>query len=167
MSKKDKHNITKILRKADLNTPSDHFTDSVMSKVNAIPETNTLSDPKLTSMLNKSVLEYPESDFTRKVMARINALETATYTPLITKKGWTLIIFMFLSLIIYVTFSQPAVNNGNTFIAKYTSLINDFISNFSTTITFDAQISSILMISVLSLVTLILIDSFLRVKKVF
>lgn len=167
MSKKDKHNITKILRKADLNTPSDLFTDSVMSKVNAIPETNTLSDPKLTSMLNKSVLEYPESDFTRKVMARINALETATYTPLITKKGWTLIIFMFLSLIIYVTFSQPAVNNGNTFIAKYTSLINDFISNFSTTITFDAQISSILMISVLSLVTLILIDSFLRVKKVF
>lgn len=167
MSKKDKHNITKILRKADLNTPSDLFTDSVMSKVNAIPETNTLSDPKLTSMLNKSVLEYPESDFTRKVMARINTLETATYTPLITKKGWTLIIFMFLSLIIYVTFSQPAVNNGNTFIAKYTSLINDFISNFSTTISFDAQISSILMISVLSLVSLLLIDSYLRLKKVF
>jgi hypothetical protein len=167
MSKKDKHNINKILRKVDLNTPSNRFTDSVMSKVNAIPETNTLYDPKLTSMLNKSVLENPESDFSTKVMARINALETSTYTPLITKKGWTVLIFMFLSLIIYVTFSQPAENTGNTFIAKYTSLANNFISNFSTTITFDAQISSILMMSVLSLVSLLLIDSFLRVKKVY
>ena len=128
---------------------------------------NTLNDPKLTSILKKNVLEYPVSDFSSKVMARINALETATYKPLITKKGWTVLIFMFLSVIIYVTFSQPAENTGNTFIAKYTSLTNNFISNFSNTITFDAQISSILMISVLSLVSLLLIDSFLRVKKVF
>ena len=167
MSKKDKHNIKKILRKADLNTPSDLFTDSVMSKVNAIPETNTLSDHKLTAILSKSVLENPGSDFSTKVMARINALETSTYSPLITKKGWTIIIFMFLSLIIYVTFSQPAENTSNSFMAKYTSLTNNFISNFSNTIAFDAQIASILMISVLSLVSLLLIDSYLRLKKVF
>jgi hypothetical protein len=167
MSEKDKHNITKILRKVDLSSPSDHFTDSVMSKVNAISETITLSDPKLTSMLKKSGLEIPKNDFSTIVMARINALETATYKPLITKKGWTVLILMFLSLIIYITFSQPAENTSNTFITKYTSLANNFISNFSTTITFDAQISSILMISVLSLVSLLLIDSYLRVKKVF
>lgn len=167
MSEKDKHNITKILRKVNLNTPSDLFTDSVMSKVNAIPETNTLSDPKLTMMLNKSVLEYPESDFSIKVMDRINAIGTSTYTPLITRKGWTVLIFMFLGLIIYVTLSQPAENTSHTFMAKYTSLTSNFISNFSNTITFDAQIASILMISVLSLVSLLLIDSYLRLKNVF
>ncbi|MBT8385111.1 MAG: hypothetical protein KJO83_05325 [Bacteroidia bacterium] len=167
MSKKDKHNINKILRKVDLNTPSDLFTDSVMSKVNAIPETNILSDPKLTSILSKNVLENPGSDFSTKVMARINAIGTSTYTPLITKKGWTVLIFMFFGLIIYVTLSQPSENTSNTFITKYTSLTNNFISNFSNTIIFDAQIASILMISVLSLVSLLLIDSYLRLKKVF
>ena len=39
MSKKDKHNITKIIKKVDLNSPSNLFTESVMSKVNAISET--------------------------------------------------------------------------------------------------------------------------------
>ncbi|MDH5413467.1 MAG: hypothetical protein OEW87_04960 [Flavobacteriaceae bacterium] len=167
MSKKDKHTIKKILSKVDLNSPSDLFTDSVMLKINDITETNTLHDPKLTSILNKSVLEYPESNFSTKVMARINALGTDTYTPLITKKGWTVLIFMFLSLIIYVAYLQPAENSSNTFIARYTSLTNNFMSNFSATFTFDAQISSILMISVLSLISLLLIDSFLRLKKVF
>ena len=167
MTKKDKYNITKIVKKVDLNSPSELFTDSVMSKVNAISEINALNDPHLTLLVTKNILENPTSDFSTRVMARITALETLTYKPLITKKGWTVLILMFISLIIYVVFSQPEENTGNTFISKYTSLTNNFIENFSNTITFDAQISSILMMSVLSLVSLLLIDSFLVIKKVF
>jgi hypothetical protein len=62
-------------------------------------------------LMRDEILESPSLEFTEKVMEKVYALEASSatdYKPLISKRAWMAIVFVFVSLVVYVML------NGNT-----------------------------------------------------
>ncbi len=71
MSKKEEHNIKKLIQSIELDSPSENFAEKVMSKINYATNDEVLNDPSLTSLLKKNGQEVPSVNFVDEVMAQI------------------------------------------------------------------------------------------------
>ena len=77
MSKNDEHNIKKLIQSIELDSPSENFTEKVMSNINYAPDDELLNDPSLTSLLKKNGQEAPSVNFVTAVMAQIQRQASA------------------------------------------------------------------------------------------
>jgi len=163
MSKKE-HNIKKLIQSIELDSPSDNFTKKVMSKINYVTNDELLNDPSLTSLLKKNDQEAPSVNFVDKVMAQIPQEGIIEYKPIISKKIWSVLSLLFVSSVVFVLFTESKTSS-NSYITKYSEVLEKIISNFSSSIVESIQIPSILVVSTFCLSSLILLDYFLNTRE--
>ena len=166
MSKKEEHNIKKLIQSIELDTPSKNFTEKVMSKINYGTSDEALKDPVLTSMLKKNVLEVPSVNFTTRVMSQIQSDGITEYKPIISKKIWSVLSLLFVGSVIFVLLSGSTSSNSS-YVSKYSALLEKIVKSFGNAIAESAQIPSILMVSTFCLSTLLLLDYFLSSRSYF
>jgi len=167
MANKEKNTTKKLIQKIDLDSPSVKFSDKVMAKVNIISDDETLTDIPLSSLLKKNCLETPNADFTTKIMAKVGVNDIADYKPIISKRGWNVIILFFASFIIYILSSKPATVQKNQYISEFSTIVSKLITNLGNSLTQNFQVPSILVVSIVCLSILLLLDSTLRTKRLF
>ncbi len=167
MPDKEKHITKKLLQSIDLDSPSIDFTDKVMAKVNTNPDEVILKDIILTSLLKKNSLEVPRPDFSIEIMAKVSTNPITDYKPIISKKNWNIIFFLFLSFIVYILLSKPTTTQNHSYISKLSMVSNNLIADLGNSLTQNIQIPSILVVSILCLSVLLLLDTALRTKKIF
>ena len=166
MSKKEEHKIKKLVQSIELDTPSENFTEKVMSKINYATSDEALKDPVLTSLLKKNVLEVPSINFAAKVMSQIQSDGITEYKPIISIKVWSLLSFLFVSSVVFVLFIGSKSSNSS-YVSKYSDAIGKIVKSFGNAIAESAQIPSILMVSTFCLSTLLLLDYFLNSRSYF
>jgi len=164
MSKKEEHKIKKLIQSIELDKPSENFSEKVMSKINYITSDEALKDPTLTSLLRDYGQDFPSVNFADRVMAQVQKDVISEYKPIISKKVWSVIFFLFVSFIAYVIITEPASTN-NTYISRYSILLEKVIMDFGKVLLESTQIPSILTVSIFCLSTLLLLDYFLRKRS--
>jgi hypothetical protein len=76
-------------------------------------ETDKYLDGLTKKVIKGGSIETPSVDFTSSVMYQISELKTSTiaYKPLISKKGWSLVLFIILSLVVFIGFMDDSINS--------------------------------------------------------
>ena len=166
MSKKEEHKIKKLIQSIELDTPSKNFTEKVMSKINYATSDEAVKDPVLTSLLKKNVLEVPSVDFAARVMSQIQSDGITEYKPIISKKIWGVLSFLFASSVVFVLFTGSTSSNS-LYVSKYSAVLGKIVKSIGNAIAESAQIPSILMVSTFCLSTLLLLDYFLNSRSFF
>ena len=166
MSKKEEHKIKKLIQSIELDTPSKNFTEKVMSKINYATSDEPVKDPVLTSLLKKNVLEVPSVDFAARVMSQIQSDGITEYKPIISKKIWGVLSFLFASSVVFVLFTGSTSSNS-LYVSKYSAVLGKIVKSIGNAIAESAQIPSILMVSTFCLSTLLLLDYFLNSRSFF
>jgi len=166
MSKKEDHKIKKLIQSVDLDAPSENFTAKVMDGLNINLDEVALKDMALTSLLKDNIQETTSVNFTSGVMAQVQKGLVSEYNPIISKKVWVLLFVVFLSFVSFVIYGGQAPSN-ETYMSKYVPIFENIIIDFTNSIVENAQIPSILIMSIFCLSTLLLLDYFLRTKDIF
>ena len=164
MSKKEEHNIKKLIQSIELDTPSENFTEKLMSKINYVTNDEVLNDPSLTSLLKKNGQETPSVNFVDKVMAQIQLEGTIEYKPIISKKIWSVLSILLVSSFIFVLFTESSPSS-NSYVSKYSDVLDQIITSFGSSIVESIQIPSILVVSIFCLSSLLLLDYFLNTRE--
>ncbi len=164
MSKKEEHNIKKLIQSIELDSPSENFTEKVMSKINYATDDVVLNDPSLTSLLKKNGQEAPSVNFVAEVMAQIQQEGIIEYKPIISKKIWTVLSLLLVSSVIFVLFTESAPSS-NSYASKYSDVLEKIITSFGSSIVESIQIPSILVVSTFCLSLLLLLDYFLNTRE--
>ena len=141
MQDKEEHNTKKLIQNIDLEKPSIDFTDKVMSNLNTITD-EALKDTELTDNL-------------------IN------YKPIISKKTWSILFFIFGGLTIYALISKPSLTFKNDYFVEYSTFFDKLIIDLNNFLIQSVQVPSILIVSIFCLTLLLLLDSILRAEKGF
>ena len=166
MLKKDEHNIKKLIQNIELDSPSENFTEKVMSNINYATDDELLNDPSLTSLLKKNGQEAPSVNFVTEVMAQIQREGIIEYKPIISKKIWSVLILLLVSSVVFVLFTESTPSN-NSYVSKYSDVLERIITSFGSSIVESIQIPSILVVSTFCLSSLLLLDYFLNTREYF
>ena len=164
MSKKEEHNIIKLIQSIELDSPSENFTEKLMSKINYVTNDEVLNDPSLTSLLKKNGQETPSVNFVDEVMAQIQLEGTIEYKPIISKKIWSVLSILLVSSFIFVLFTESSPSS-NSYVSKYSDVLDQIITSFGSSIVESIQIPSILVVSIFCLSSLLLLDYFLNTRE--
>jgi len=164
MSKKEEHNIKKLIQSIELDSPSENFTEKVMSNINCATDDELLNDPSLTSLLKKNGQEAPSVNFVTEVMAQIQREGIIEYKPIISKKIWSVLILLLVSSVVFVLFTESTPSN-NSYVSKYSDVLEKIITSFGSSIVESIQIPSILVVSTFCLSSLLLLDYFLNTRE--
>ena len=164
MSKNDEHNIKKLIQSIELDSPSENFTEKVMSNINYAPDDELLNDPSLTSLLKKNGQEAPSVNFVTAVMAQIQREGIIEYKPIISKKIWSVLSVLFVSSVVFVLFTESP-SSSNSYVSKYSDVLEKIITSFGSSIVESIQIPSILVVSIFCLSSLLLLDYFLNTRE--
>ena len=164
MSKKEEHNIKKLIQSIELDSPSENFTEKVMSNINYATDDELLNDPSLTSLLKKNGQEAPSVNFVTEVMAQIQREGIIEYKPIISKKIWSVLILLLVSSVVFVLFTESTPSN-NSYVSKYSDVLERIITSFGSSIVESIQIPSILVVSTFCLSSLLLLDYFLNTSE--
>ena len=164
MSKKEEHNIKKLIQSIELDSPSENFTEKLMSKINYVTNDEVLNDPSLTSLLKKNGQETPSVNFVDEVMAQIQLEGTIEYKPIISKKIWSVLSILLVSSFIFVLFTESSPSS-NSYVSKYSDVLDQIITSFGSSIVESIQIPSILVVSIFCLSSLLLLDYFLNTRE--
>ena len=165
MSKKDEHKTKKLLKSVNLDSPSVHFTNKVMSEVRVFDKKEALNDAELTALLYKHDLESPPVNFTSKLMGKINASPETSYQPLISKKVWRIIGVLFAGSVVFTLFSKPTGNFQIPYREKVLASANNWLTGLDFSLQFNQSMTSMLLMSIFCLTILLILDTFLRVKN--
>ena len=166
MQDKEEHNTKKLIQNIDLEKPSFDFTDKVMTNLNAITD-EALKDTELTVLLKKHSLETPKANFSSKVMAKVGVDSIIDYKPIISKKTWSILFFIFGGLTIYALISKPSLTFNNDYFVEYSTFFDKLIIDLNNFLIQSVQVPSILIVSIFCLTLLLLLDSILRTEKGF
>ncbi|MDX5585407.1 MAG: hypothetical protein QNK20_10890 [Aureibaculum sp.] len=164
MSKKEEHNIKKLIQSIELDSPSENFAEKVMSKINYATDDELLNDPSLTSLLKKNGQEAPSVNFVDEVMAQIRQEGIIEYKPIISKKIWSVLSLLFVSSVVFVLLRE-STPSSNSYVTKYSEVLEKIIRSFDSSIVESIQIPSILVVSTFCLSTLLLLDYFLNTRE--
>jgi len=164
MSKNDEHNIKKLIQSIELDSPSENFTEKVMSNINYATDDELLNDPSLTSLLKKNGQEAPSVNFVTAVMAQIQREGIIEYKPIISKKIWSVLSVLFVSSVVFVLFTESP-SSSNSYVSKYSDVLEKIITSFGSSIVESIQIPSILVVSIFCLSSLLLLDYFLNTRE--
>ena len=164
MSKKEEHNIKKLIQSIELDSPSENFTEKLMSKINYVTNDEVLNDPSLTSLLKKNGQETPSVNFVDEVMAQIQREGIIEYKPIISKKIWSVLSILLISSYIFVLFTESP-SSSNSYVSKYSDVLEQIITSFGSSIVQSIQIPSILVVSIFCLSSLLLLDYFLNTRE--
>ena len=164
MSKNDEHNIKKLIQSIELDSPSENFTEKVMSNINYATDDELLNDPSLTSLLKKNGQEAPSVNFVTAVMAQIQREGIIEYKPIISKKIWSVLSVLFVSSVVFVLFTESP-SSSNSYVSKYSDVLEKIIASFGSSIVESIQIPSILVVSIFCLSSLLLLDYFLNTRE--
>ena len=164
MSKKEEHNIKKLIRSIELDSPSENFTEKLMSKINYATNDEVLNDPSLTSLLKKNGQEAPSVNFVDEVMAQIQQEGIIEYKPIISKRIWSVLSLLLISSVVFVFFTESSPSS-NSYVSKYSDVLEKIIISFGSSIVESIQIPSILVVSTFCLSILLLLDYFLNTRE--
>jgi hypothetical protein len=164
MSKKEEHNIKKLIQSIELDSPSENFTEKLMSKINYVTNDELLNDPSLTSLLKKNGQEAPSVNFVDGVMAQIQQEGIIEYEPIISKRVWSVLSILLVSSFLFVLFTESSPSS-NSYVSKYSDVLEHIITNFGSSIVESIQIPSILVASIFCLSSLLLLDYFLNTRE--
>ena len=164
MSKKEEHNIKKLIQSIELDSPSENFAEKVMSKINCATDDELLNDPSLTSLLKKNGHEAPSVNFVTEVMAQIQRKGIIEYKPIISKKIWSFLTLLLVSSVVFVLFTESTPSN-NSYVSKYSDVLERIITSFGSSIVESIQIPSILVVSIFCLSSLLLLEYFLNTRE--
>ena len=164
MSKKEEHNIKKLIQSIELDSPSENFAEKVMSKISYVTNDELLNDPSLTSLLKKNGQEAPTVNFVDEVMAQIEQERIIEYKPIISKKIWSVLSLLLISSVVFVLFTESPPSS-NSYVSKYSDVLEKIISSFGNSIVESIQIPSILVVSIFCLSSLLLLDYFLNTRE--
>ena len=165
MSKKEEHNIKKLIQSIELDSPSENFAEKVMSKINCATDDELLNDPSLTSLLKKNGQEEALSvNFVTEVMAQIQREGIIEYKPIISKKIWSFLTLLLVSSVVFVLFTESTPSN-NSYVSKYSDVLERIITSFGSSIVESIQIPSILVVSIFCLSSLLLLEYFLNTRE--
>jgi len=164
MSKKEEHNIKKLIQSIELDSPTENFTEKVMSKINYATDDEVLNDPSLTALLKKNGQEAPSVNFIDEVMAQIQQEGIIEYKPIISKKIWSVLSLLFVSSVVFVLFTE-STPSSNSYVTKYSEVLEKIIRSFDSSVVESIQIPSILVVSTFCLSSLLLLDYFLNTRE--
>ena len=164
MSKKEEHNIKKLIQSIELDSPSENFTEKLMSKINYATNDEVLNDPSLTSLLIKNGQEAPSVNFVDEVMAQIQQEGIIEYKPIISKRIWSVLSLLLISSVVFVFFTESSPSS-NSYVSKYSDVLEKIIISFGSSIVESIQIPSILVVSTFCLSILLLLDYFLNTRE--
>lgn len=158
---KEEKNIDRLLRKGlKLEHPKDDFSDSIMSKIEAM---DVMEEKALKSLLKRNVLESPSLNFTSRVMTQMeNASQAIVDKPVIGKRAWLFISVSITSIFIFALFSGSSEHQGYSWIDGALQSVTSLMDN---SITFEVpslMTSPIFALSVFALSSLFFLDYFLR-----
>ena len=158
---KEDKNLDKFIKQnIDIDKPSFDFSKEVMQHI----LTSDLNKEKaLTNLLKKHTLENPNVDFTSNIISVINQYsKESNYTPVIGKKVWILIISFIVILMGYTISKLDVTQTYSTWLDKY-------IPSFNVDISFNLPLiltSPLFPLSIFALSSLLLLDYFIRNRKV-
>lgn len=158
---KEDKNLDKFIKQnIDIDKPSFDFSKEVMQHI----LTSDLNKEKaLTNLLKKHTLENPNVDFTSNIISVINQYsKESNYTPVIGKKVWILIISFIVILMGYTISKLDVTQTYSTWLDKY-------IPSFNVDISFNLPLiltSPLFALSIFALSSLLLLDYFIRNRKV-
>ncbi len=164
MSKKEEHNIKKLIQSIELDSPSENFAEKVMSKINYATDDELLNDTSLTALLKKNGQEAPSVNFIDEVMVQIQQEGIIEYKPIISKKIWSVLSLLFVSSVVFVLFTK-STPSSNSYVTKYSDVLEKIITSFGSSIVESIQIPSILVVSTFCLSSLLLLDYFLNTRE--
>ncbi len=170
MSKRNKGHIEKIMSKAGIEKAPANFTKNVMQDVFISTNEAALKDVKLTSLLKETTLEIPSDVFVSNIMNAVEAKRNIEFKPLISKKGWLTICGFFAGILVFMSIKSSPTEPSTIFakISPYLDEAKNIFSNpFKGTEFFTgAELSPILVISLLCLSSMLLFDTLVK-KRLF
>ena len=148
-----------LLRRFELKTPPQEFTDEVMKEIKAMADDKAYSGSRLKTILKRNVSVEAPSNFTYKVLNSIREQPHNLYPPIISKRVWGLImVFVVVCLIVAVVNERAGETSTDPYF--YIS-VAEYLRNF--TLRFIEPLYYLGVIGV-SAVLLLVIDYFLRRK---
>ena len=156
---KNEDYINKLIRDGlKVENVPEQFTDQIMQRVY---QSESIKEKALRSVVQKYTIEKPSKNFSVKVMNKIHqSLYKSAYQPVISKKGWLIILIINVSVLIFTFLSSES--NGNI------KLVDKFISGLDFVLVFHVPkiiTSSIFALSIFALCSLLFLDYFIRNKK--
>lgn len=129
MADKRNDKLKLLLRRFQLQTPPDGFTEEVMKEIEFIADDKVYADSRLVELLQKNVSAEPSAGFTFKVINKVAQQSQGSYPPIISKKVWiAIVVFVSLCLMVSVI-NEPA---GSSPTDGYFSIpLADYLGNLT------------------------------------
>lgn len=159
MENTDEESFKKLLRKAELDVPSLHFTDNIMQQIEAEAAQSKTFEPKLQALLQRHALESPSVDFTKLIMAK-TATPKTVYAPIIPQKAWYYVAAAATFLIGLVVYFWKTPNPTIAPSTQSPTMVRDF-TEFPHALT---SIPYTYALGLFAICSLLLLDYFLRYK---
>ena len=150
--------LRSLLRKFELQSPPDDFTEEVMRDIDAMAGDKVYTNQKLKAVLSKNLTATPSTGFTYSVLNRVRHQGHSQdhYPPIISKKAWA-------SIVAFVTvciITSLGVNGeGGQVTELFLTPIGNYLSTFTANL---LEPLFYLGMIVLSVGLLLLIDYFFR-----
>jgi len=113
-------------------------------------------DPVIKSILNEGGLEQPSRGFTNQIINTIKAAQSKdsvfVYKPVISKNAWLAIVFLGVSLFIYLLFGNAGQGQGVNLYGYSLNIDPSIIKGVFSKITFSFELTPILKNSFLALI---------------
>ena len=150
--------LRSLLRKFELQSPPDEFTEEVIREIDAMAGDKVYSNQKLKGVLRNNLTVTPSTGFTYRVLNQVrhHGRSQDHYLPIISKKAWASIItFVMVCLIVSLSV------NGEG--GQVTELLLSPLGNYLSTLTLELlEPLFYLGVITLSVGLLLLIDYFFR-----
>jgi hypothetical protein len=159
MENTGEESFKKLIRKAELDTPSLRFTDTIMQQIEAEAVQSMAFEPKLQTLLQRHALEAPSIDFTKTIMAKTVAPK-AVYAPIIPQKAWYCVAAAAAFLIGLMAYFWKIPNPSVAQTPQSPTMIQN-LTEFSRALT---SIPTTYALGLFAICTLLMFDYFLRYK---
>ncbi|WP_428664018.1 hypothetical protein [Runella sp.] len=159
MENTGEESFKKLIRKAELDTPSLRFTEKIMQQIEAEAAQSMAFEPKLQTLLQRHALETPSIDFTKTIMAKTAASKTV-YAPIIPQKAWYYAAAIVTSLIGLIAYFWKTPNPTIAQSPQSPTPVQN-LTELSRALT---SIPSTYALGLFAICTLLLLDYFLRYK---
>jgi hypothetical protein len=160
MGNKKRDRFRLLLRKYKLQSPPDEFTSEVIREIESMAGHEVYADETFLSVLKGNAPATPSSSFTYRVLNKTRKQTTVSVPPVITKKGWALIVgFVGICLIAAILMERSELQSSTT---RYSIPVAEYLSNLTITI---IEPLFYLAITIASACTLLWIDYVLTRNK--
>lgn len=148
--------LRSLLRKFELQSPSDDFTEEVIKEINAMAGDTVYTNKRLKATLSKNVTAMPSTGFTYSVLNQVSHQSHANFPPVISKKVWASVIaFVVFCLIVSLSVKEEGRQVSELFLIPLGNYVTTLTSNLREPLFY-------LGVIVLSVSLLLLIDYFFK-----